>query len=275
MWWRATGWCYLLPCSAQDTDDDNDDEEEEEEDDKDDATAAAAEDGCSVKLVTCLHNSREHHMIAGAGDDGEEDDEEDEEEDMSDNDVGRDVAADKPHAVAGVSSEGVAAQPSSSGRHVVNAAQASHDTKASKNKRDHHQVHVGQGHDEAMACCTDEGCHRAELDDSDDEGSLADDDADDVVAALPGMVFPHDTVKALVQIMAAETAEQAVAVEDLPLPSKSDKLLLVFALWAEGMISTVVGGKTAAAAAEKKAGGKHKQRAVQAAPGRPSKKVKH
>ncbi|WIA29285.1 hypothetical protein OEZ86_011790 [Tetradesmus obliquus] len=224
VWCRVAGWAYLLPfeLTGMNCDDDDDD--------------AGLEEG-SVKMVSCLANSREEHMISAPDDESSEEgssSEEEEEGPAGGSDEGGSDDDDEAAAGSGEGEEkGEAEDQAAAGKKKKQQQQQQQHGGEAHEQHHHHHHNEGEHH-----CCGDDVCGQQHGVQEHSLSSGADGDANPV-AALPGLVLAPGVVKAVVAFMAAEGPEQAIAVRDLPLPAESSKMQLAFALWAEGLAATV------------------------------------
>eukprot|EP00879_Flechtneria_rotunda_P000471 GHRR01000573.1.p1 GENE.GHRR01000573.1~~GHRR01000573.1.p1 ORF type:complete len:692 (+),score=292.63 GHRR01000573.1:55-2076(+) len=286
IWCRLAGWSYLLPFEVTGMNCEDDE-------------VAGLEEG-SVKIVSCLMNSREEHMITMP------DEFEDESNSSSGSGEGTSEEAastDKEEVQSGGSQQAsgaAAVEPSASGAAAVEpsaneaAAGASSDeegqgkqwqqdaqplaavsegTKGNKAAKQSKQAaldhepessygeHTGEhngGH-----CCGDEACGAGACVAEPSMNSGA--ERENPVATLPGLVLEPGVLKAVVAFMAAESPEQAVHVQELPLTSDAAKLQFAFALWAEGFAACVAGQKQKQDGSKPAAGKKGKRSTAAAA----------
>lgn len=244
---RVAGWSYLLPFDlppglsddGEDEDGEDEDEEDEEEEEED------KEGGGGVKIVTCLTNSREQHMIQAPppGDD-----------------------SDSSGSGSGSDDDEGGGSGSSSGSEEEEAKAAAATNGKGGGSKKHHYHHHHHEHDEHGACCGGGG-HGAGVEEvslsEDDEGGCA-----NPIATLPGLVLEPGLVRAAVAFMGADGPGKAIAVRDLPGGSDAQRMQLAFALWAEGLASTLPGAGAGGG------GGKKQAAAGKGGSERPAKKPK-
>ncbi|KAI8475926.1 MAG: cupin superfamily protein-domain-containing protein [Monoraphidium minutum] len=235
IWCRAAPWCCLVPHDGP----------------------AGGGDACggeggeggegggleAVKLVTCLHNVREVHMMNDGGGDDSGSESDDGDEDGS----GSEGSGEEGGSGSGSEGEGA---PRMKGKAAAAAAKAQQ--RAGSGGGEEHAA--GEGAAAAAAggehdCCHKPGCVHTH---GDGEGSSDEEDEDEDegqapqgegAAALPGMVFPGgETLRALVAVLNADSPDKAVPISSLPLAHDAEKLHLAFALWAEGFAGALRGG---------------------------------
>ncbi|KAF8073009.1 RIOX2 [Scenedesmus sp. PABB004] len=243
VWCRAAGWAYMLPfeLTGMNCEDDMFD---------------GLEEG-SVKVVTCLANSREEHMIIqdpDASSDEEADDDDDGSGSGSGSGGGSDDGDDDGSGDASGSGGG-----SDDGGAAENGAGGGGEAAPKKHKcgdaHAHAHAHDGDGH----ACCGDDGGRGHGVQEHSLSSGAA--DRENMVAALPGLVLAPGLVRAAAAFMTRESAATAIPVRELPLAGDASKLQLAYALWAEGLAACVPAGAATGKGAGAKEGGGKKKRA--------------
>ncbi len=215
-----------------------------------------------MKLVSCLGNSREEHMITLPDDseDEDEDNDNDEEDDDDDDEEGSeeeaggvakgsggggdggggDQLADGAAAAAcdgdGVAPTVAAVEDTAAVANGVQSAAAGSSGAAPVRRRSSSGGGGGGGGSAQGECCAEDGCSHGVQEHSLGSGAKG---HDNPVAALPGLVLEPSAVKAAIAFMDAQTPAQAVLVRELPLLSDAARLQLAFGLWAEGLASCV------------------------------------